>query len=60
MSSEDPLTAARAELDRLREQVVWLQARVNELETAAAARAEPHDVRRGLASLIPGAAPRAG
>lgn len=61
MSSEDQLAAARAEVDRLREEVVRLQARVDELETAAIARgASQEAVRRGLASLIPGAAPRAG
>ncbi|MBK5306128.1 MAG: hypothetical protein JJD92_05520 [Frankiaceae bacterium] len=63
------LAAARAERDRetdlrrialeaaerLRSEVVWLQARVEELEVAAAAH-PPAVTRRGLASLIPDAA----
>ena len=48
---------AGAEVERLREEVVRLQAKVEELEAAAAVR---HDLdqertlRRGLGSLIPG------
>jgi hypothetical protein len=50
------------EVERLREQVVRLQARVEELETAAAARLDHPPVRRrGLGSLIPtGSAAEAG
>jgi uncharacterized coiled-coil protein SlyX len=49
------LAAARAENDRLREEVVVLHARVLELETALAASQQDRAVpRRGLASLIPG------
>jgi hypothetical protein len=50
------------ELERLREEVVRLQARVDELEAAAAARHEhPPFRRRGLGSLIPtGATAEAG
>jgi hypothetical protein len=49
------LAAARAENERLREQIVLLHAQVQELETAAAAQHEDRSVRRrGLASLIPG------
>jgi hypothetical protein len=47
------LATARDEVERLREEVVRLQARVDELETAAAARGDAPVVRRGLASLIP-------
>ncbi len=51
----------RDELERLREEVVRLQARVEELETAAAARDASPPVRRGIGSLIPGGpASRAG
>jgi hypothetical protein len=47
--------SCQAELDRLREEVVRLQAKVDELEAAAAARPEHQPVRRrGLGSLIPG------
>jgi hypothetical protein len=45
-------SALLLEVERLRAEVVRLHARVEELEAAAASRAEP-PVRRGLASLIP-------
>jgi hypothetical protein len=50
------------ELERLREEVVRLQAQVDELEAAVAARQEhPPFRRRGLGSLIPtGATAEAG
>jgi hypothetical protein len=54
------LAAARDEVERLREEVVRLQARVDELETAVAASAGEPVVRRGLASLIPGGSAQAG
>jgi hypothetical protein len=50
---------ALAELDRLREEVVRLQARIDELEAAELARQELGR-RRGLASLIPGGSSQAG
>ena len=49
-----------AELDRLREEIVRLQAKIDVLEAAAAARTEHPAVRRGLASLIPTGTPKAG
>ena len=48
------LAAARAEADRLREEVVRLQAKLDELEAAELARQDHQPVRRGLGSLIPG------
>lgn len=53
--------SVQEELERLRQEVVRLQARVDELETALAARDHEAPARRGLASLIPGGpAARAG
>ena len=55
------LRTALAELDRLREEVVRLQAKVDALETAAAASADDQQRRgRGLASLIPSGASKVG
>ena len=51
--SSDHTCAATAEVERLREQVVRLQAKVDELEAAAVARSEHAGRRRGLGSLIP-------
>jgi hypothetical protein len=49
----DALSAALAEVDRLRAEVVRLHARVQVLEEAAAVRSAPAAPRlRGLASLI--------
>jgi hypothetical protein len=49
--------SGEAELERLREEVVRLQARIDELEAALAARQEhPPFRRRGLGSLIPSGA----
>ena len=49
----DALSAALAEVDRLRAEVVRLHAKVQLLEDAAAARSAPATPRlRGLASLI--------
>ena len=59
-SAAAQLAAARAEAERLREEVVRLHARIDELEAAAAARGEHQPLRRGLGSLIPGPTSRVG
>jgi hypothetical protein len=47
-------------VDRLREEVVRLHARIDELEAADLASADPQPARRGLGSLIPGPTSRVG